>query len=284
MARLPLAWIGVLARVASTLAGMRRRHREAGRIRVEAVHLAWGVDAPQARYLPILERLLDLRMYHMTPARRARAWPGLAEVVAELAMRIGDIRRLQPGRPIVLAPFHYISQYVNIHVCEELRKALSMPSLAVVSGVPSDMWGNDADHVPRLRVLHTAEDDSRRTMGLAVFRAMKQDGLVVIFADIPPFALFGSPRETVAVRMAGRPARVHNGAFRLGKPLDAVMLPFFLRYEGERMRGQVLDSIELARPQAAQAFADTVQQALRCNPAQWLYLDHPSFYGFSPER
>lgn len=280
---LPLGLLGFAARVSWGLAAaLSANVRAEGVARLEAGRFTLGLVQPQARHGRFLEWLVDLRMYCVR--RNGRNWPGMSALTDQLVARVRDIRETSPDCPVILSPFHYVSQYLNIQICDAVREKLGMDSLAVVSAVPSDTLGDDGAMVPGLRVLHTAQDSSRKTMGLAVVRALKQERMAVVFADLPPFALFGFPRETTGVCMFGRPARVHNGVFRLGAPTQAVLLPFFLRYEGDRIGGVVLDPIRLSDSDAPQQLAECIETSLRANYAQWIYAGHPSFYAFAPER
>jgi hypothetical protein len=84
----------------------------------------------------------------------------------------------------------------------------------------------------------------------------------VLFADVPPFALHRFPMETVGVSMFGRNARIHNGVFRLGTQFDALLLPFYLRFERGRFSAEVLDPIPLAAAGAPQQLAECIESAL----------------------
>ncbi|HEY1139608.1 MAG TPA: hypothetical protein VGE88_05320 [Lysobacter sp.] len=223
---------------------------------------------------------MDMRVYLPDPSRRS--WPGQHAVVETLASAVRQA--WASDRPAILAPFHYLSQYANIAVCDALRRELGASTLAVVSGVPENQLGDDADIIPDFRILHTSAEDFRQQMGLSVVKALRRERLLVVFADVPPFALGGQPRETTAVTMGGRPARIFNGVFRLGGPLRARLIPFYLRYTGSDIVGHVLPPIDLDQDDSRQRLADTIEVALRHNHAQWLPAGHPSLYWFSPSR
>ncbi|NLP65613.1 hypothetical protein NH14_031635 [Paraburkholderia sacchari] len=205
----------------------------------------------------------------------------------QLAMRINQIRTKEPGRVVVLSPFHYVSQYANIWVVDEVRRVLGMESMAVVSGVRRDMYGNDAAMIPSIRVLYTYDEngrESRNGLGLRVIRALRRDGVAVVFSDVPPYTLAKFPMETVGVTIGGRPARVHNGVFRIGAPVDALLLPFYLSFEKGRFGVRMFDPIALADANAPQHLANDIEIARRENYPHWLYAGHPSVYHFAAAR
>lgn len=88
--------------------------------------------------------------------------------------------------------------------------------------------------------------------------------------------------ETVGVSMFGRAARIHNGVFRMGASLGAVLLPFYLRFERGRFGGTVLSPIRLADPDAPQRVAREIEDALISNFDRSLVVGHPSLYAFAP--
>jgi hypothetical protein len=204
-----------------------------------------------------------------------------------LVFRINQIRTKEPGRVIVLSPFHYVSQYANIWVVDEVRRVLGMESMAVVSGVQRDMYGNDAAMIPSIRVLYTYDEngrESRNGLGLRVIRALRRDGVAVVFSDVPPYTLAKFPMETVGVTIGDRPARLHNGVFRLGMPVDALLLPFYLNFEKGRFGIRIFDPIALADAAAPQYLANDIEIARRENYPHWLYAGHPSVYHFAAAR
>ncbi|WP_345815966.1 hypothetical protein AAGS40_17085 [Paraburkholderia sp. PREW-6R] len=231
-----------------------------------------------------LEHLLDQRLHFGRQRDRAEALPDLQRAASVLARTINEMRADTPGRPVVVSPFHYVSQYANISVVDELRKQLGLASIGVVSGVPRDIYGSDEALIPNIEILHTYSETNRTGLGLRAARSLRRHGVVVLFADAPPFALSGYPMETVGVSIFGRPARIHNGVFRMGAPLDAVMLPFYLRFENGRFSAVVLDPIELAASNAPQRVAACIEHALMDNYARSLIAGHPSMYAFSPSR
>jgi hypothetical protein len=265
------------------------RTRANGIARYEAGRADVGLtrrDALRTMSAGVLEAWIDARLY----AGRERGrdtWPDLQQAARELAELIRQIKARDPGRLIFLSPFHHLSQYANIYVVDEVRKVLGLDSISVVSGVARDVYGNDTAMIPSVRILHTYDEDSRETrntLGLRVVRALKRDGVAVLFADVPPFTLAKFPMETVGVFMEGREARVHRGVFRLGAPLNAVLLPFYLRFESGRFGVREFDPIPLAQPDAPQRLADDIVTARKENYPHWLYAGHPCAYHFAATR
>ena len=234
----------------------------------------------------VREAWLDERIYAGRALRRD-AWPDLLAAAQQLASRIKRIKASEPSRVVVLSPFHYVSQYANIYVVDEVRRVLGLESMSVVSGVPRDIYGNDAAMIPSLRVLYTYDEngrESRNGLGLRVIRALRRDGVAVVFSDVPPFTLARYPMETVGVTIAGRAARVHNGVFRLGAPVDALLLPFYLSFEKGRFGMRMFEPIALADAAAPQRLANDIETARRENYPHWLYAGHPSVYHFAATR
>jgi lauroyl/myristoyl acyltransferase len=106
----------------------------------------------------------------------------------------------------------------------------------------------------------------------------------VLFADVPPYAFVRFPMETVGVTMFGRAARIHRGVFRLGAPLNASLLPFYLRFERGRFGAQLCEPVSLAAADAPQHVAACIERALADNFARSLIAGHPSIYAFSAAR
>lgn len=234
----------------------------------------------------VREAWLDERIY-AGRALQQDAWPDLRAAAQQLASRIKQIKAKEPGRVVVLSPFHYVSQYANIYVVDEVRRALGLESMAVVSGVPRDIYGNDAAMIPSIRVLNTYDEngrESRNGLGLRVIRALRRDGVAVVFSDVPPFTLAKFPMETVGVKIGGRHARVHNGVFRIGAPMDALLLPFYLSFEKGRFNVRAFEPVALADAAAPQRLADDIETARRENYPHWLYAGHPSVYHFAAAR
>jgi len=176
------------------------------------------------------------------------------------------------------------SLLANIYVVDELRRQIGLESIGVVSGVPRNLYGDDDAMIPAIDVLHTNSGEDRNGLGLRVVRSLRRNGVVVLFADVPPHSFTRYPMETVGVEMFGRPARIHRGVFRLGAPLDAWLLPFYLRFERGRFGAQLCDAIELAAADAPQRVADCIERALTDNFARSLVTGHPSIYAFSASR
>ncbi|CAB3800378.1 hypothetical protein LMG28688_05130 [Paraburkholderia caffeinitolerans] len=263
--------------------------RANGVSRYETGRIDIGLGRPHAlrtMSANVREAWLDERIYAGRALRRD-AWPDLRAVAQQLALRINQIRTKEPGRVVVLSPFHYVSQYANIWVVDEVRRLLGMESMAVVSGVQRDMYGNDAAMIPSIRVLYTYDEngrESRNGLGLRVIRALRRDGVAVVFSDVPPYTLAKFPMETVGVTIGGRPARVHNGVFRIGTPVDALLLPFYLSFEKGRFGVRMFDPIALADTHAPQHLANDIEIARRENYPHWLYAGHPSVYHFAAAR
>lgn len=289
-ARFPFTLLDALARVSWLIrAPINGRMRSTGIARYEAGKAEVGLerrDALSVMSAQLRERWLDERLYAARVLGRD-AWPDLCAAAAQLAAHVRQIKSREPDRVVVLSPFHYVSQYANIYVVDEVRRLLDLDSLSVVSGVPRDVFGNDAEMIPALQVLYTYDEngrESRNSLGLRVIRAMRRDGVVVVFSDVPPFALAKYPMETVGVAMNGRPARLHNGVFRLGTPVNAVVLSFYLRFEHGRFGIRIFAPIALADPSAPQRVADDIAAARRENYPHWLFAGHPSVYHFAATR
>ncbi|MCC8394461.1 hypothetical protein LJ656_17840 [Paraburkholderia sp. MMS20-SJTR3] len=241
-------------------------------------------ETRRARTSRALEHLIDRRIYFGRHVRGVEHWPDLQAVAAKLAQQIARLRQTHPGCPVIVSPFHYVSQYANIYVIDELRAQLALRSLAVVSGMPRNLYGNDQAQIPGVNVLYTFDDDNRGGLGLRVVRSLKRNGALVLFADVPPFTMHRYPMETVGVQMFGRNARIHHGVFRLGAPLNAWLLPFYLTFERGRFDAELFEPLPLAAPDAPQQVADCIATALRANYGRWLAAGHPSLYAFAASR
>jgi hypothetical protein len=265
------------------------RVRAAGIVRYEAGRIDVGLarqHALRTMSASMRESWLDERLYAGRALQRDQ-WPDLREVAQQLSQRIRQIKAVETDRVVVLSPFHYVSQYANIYVVDEVRNALGLTSISVVSGVPRDIYGDDTEMIPSIRLLYTYDEnggDSRNGLGLRLIRSLRRDGVAVVFADVPPFALAKFPMETVGVTMNGRQARVHNGVFRLGALTDALLLPFYLRFEHGRFGLRIFEPIALADAAAPQCLAEQIETARRENYPNWLYAGHPSAYHFAATR
>ncbi|WP_322029331.1 hypothetical protein [Paraburkholderia sp. J76] len=265
------------------------RVRASGVARYEAGRIDVGLSRGNALLTMsanVRESLLDERIY-AGRALQYRFGSDLRDVALQLAGKIREIKASARDRAVVLSPFHYVSQYANIYVVDEVRRELALPSMSVVSGVPRDIYGEDAAMIPSIRVLHTYDEsgsESRGGLGLQVVRALRRDGVVVIFSDVPPFTLMKFPMETVDVTMFGRSARVHNGVFRLGATVNALLLTFYLRFENGRFNIRLFEPIALRDFDAPQRLANDIEAALRENYPHWLYAGHPSAYHFAAAR
>ena len=82
----------------------------------------------------------------------------------------------------------------------------------------------------------------------------------------------------------GRPSRIHDGAFRIGARMDALLLPFYLRFAHGRFDAHLFDVVELKAPDAPQQVADCISSALTDNYAHWLMAGYPPMYAFACVR
>ncbi|WP_233863224.1 hypothetical protein [Paraburkholderia adhaesiva] len=242
-------------------------------------------DALRTMSARVREAWIDERFY-AAHERGRDPCPELRVFAAQIVARIREMRAREPKRPIILSPFHYLSQYANVCIVEHVRRGLGIESISLVSGVPRDVYGDDATMIPSIRVLHTYAEsgEQRNSLGLRVVRALRREGVAVLFADVPPFTLAKFPMETVDVFLRGRHARVHAGVFRLGAPLDAYLLPFYLRLERGRFGMRMFEPIALAELDAPQRLADDIDIACKENYPHWLYAGHPCVYHFAPTR
>ena len=288
MARLPLAAIEPLASTFWSIAALARaRTRWEGMCRLDIGRNVLNLTLPRSNRVAagrVRERLIDQRIYFGRLARGKEAWPDLQAIARALARKIAQLRVTEPERPVIVSPFHYVSQYANIYVIDELRALLELESIAVVSGVPRNLYGDDQALIPGVTVLYTYGEDDRNGLGLRVARALKRSGVAVLFADVPPFTLHRYPMETVSVSMFGRDARIHHGVFRLGAQFDAILLPFYLRFARGRFSAEVFDPLPLAMAGAPQQVARYIEAAVADNYADWLVAGHPSMYSFAPAR
>ncbi|MEX3750996.1 hypothetical protein AB3X84_13405 [Paraburkholderia phenoliruptrix] len=285
---MPLASIEPLAATLWSIAALARaRTRWEGMCRLDIGRNVLNLTLPRSSRVAagrVRERLIDQRIYFGRLARGKEAWPDLQAVACALAGKIAQLRAAEPERPVIVSPFHYVSQYANIYVIDELRALLDLESIAVVSGVPRNLYGDDQALIPGVTVLYTYGEDDRNGLGLRVARALKRSGVAVLFADVPPFTLHRYPMETVSVSMFGRDARIHHGVFRLGAQFDAILLPFYLRFARGRFSAEVFDPLPLAMAGAPQQVARYIEAAVADNYADWLVAGHPSMYSFAPAR
>lgn len=263
------------------------RVRWNGRIRYELGRGLYALD--RAKHLRTKssgtrERLIDLRLHIGRQRDAQETWPDLQRVAAALAHEIEAVRAASAGRPVIVAPFHYVSQYANIYVVDALRAQLGLPRMSVVSGMPRNIYGNDSAAIPNLRILYTYDDGERNGLGLRFIRALRRDGVAVLFADVPPFTLHRYPMETVDVSMLGRPARIHNGVFRLGSAADALLLPFYLTFKNGRFDATIFDPVDLRSDGAPQVVADRIGLALCENYESCIVAGYPAMYGFAPAK
>ncbi|MDR5796375.1 hypothetical protein QCE49_23605 [Caballeronia sp. LZ008] len=261
--------------------------RADGNIRAEIGRNVIGLpekQAGRAKFAAQLETLVDQRIYFGRYIRNGESWTDLDAIAESLADQVKALKRNEPSRPVFISPFHYVSQYANIYVVERIAALLGLTSLSVVSGVPRDQYGDDHSLIPGISVLYTYGDANRVGLGVRLARRLKRDGVAVLFADIPPFSMHSYPMETIGVSLLGRNARVHRGIFRIGGQFNALMLPFYLRFEKGCFSARTFDLVELASPTAPQQLADCIQIALSENYQQWTCAGHPSMYAFAPAR
>jgi hypothetical protein len=260
-----------------------RERRYQNESRVDIIESVLGTRVENRRAIHatgVVEHLLDRKVYFCdAPLTR---WPSLWQGAQAVARQIDALRRADPTRPVILSPFHYVSQYVNMVVCEALRQQLELTSMAVITAIPADMLGIDHIKLPHIRTLSSAEPSA--LAGLRLARELRRNGVAILFADVPPQSLVSMPMETTNVRLFGRAARVHNGVFRLGKPLDALLLPYYIGFSGRDFRVRTFDPIELAHNDAPQRLANAIETAFLENHAQWLPSDRTAFYYFCPEK
>jgi len=262
------------------------RARWKGRLRYE-----WGTDSAALTRADVwrtmaseeIEHLIDRRMHLGRLYGRGNHWPELEAAAQELAAATRRIRSDCAGRPVIISPFHYVSEYANIYVVDALRAKLGLTELAVVSGSPREAYGHREDIlIPGLRILHTYDENNRSGLGLRVMRALRQEGIAVLFSDVPPYMMQRYPMETVEVSLSERPARLHRGVFSIGSHVDAVLLCFHLTFSRGRFGYRLFPPIELARKDAPQHVADYIEEAYQRAYPNWLLADHPSRYGFAP--
>jgi hypothetical protein len=281
-----------LERVALLSWGMRSlvssKARWQGRLRYE-----WGSDsyslsrreAWRTMACEDVERLLDRRMHLGRLYGLGNRWPALECTARELAEIITRIQRELSGRPVIVSPFHYVSEYANIYVVDALRAALNLHELAVVSGSPREAYGNQEDVlIPGLRILHTLDENHRSALGLRLMRALKRDKVAVLFSDVPPHMMQRYPMETIEVSMLGRPARLHRGVFNIGGHADAVLLCFHLTFRHGSFGHRIFAPVDLRQANAPQQVANFIEQAYHDAYPNWILADHPSRYGFAPTK
>lgn len=288
IARIPPSFIEPLASVSWCVRSLWNVHvRWSGIERLEVgrdVLKLPGLDARRTLTGKVLEHLVDQRLHFGRQRRFHEPWPDLQQVARTLAQTITRLKQEAPGRPIIVSPFHFVSQYANIYVVDDLRAQLGLARLGVVSGMPRDLYGSDHAMIPSIDVLYTYGQANRNGLGLMVARSLRRNGVVVLFSDVPPFTLSAYPMETVGVSIFGRPSRIHNGVFRMGAPTGALLLPFYLRFEGGRFTSHHFEPIELVQPDAPQRVANCIETALKDNYAHSLIAGHPSMYAFSPAK
>jgi hypothetical protein len=286
--RIPRGRLETVARISSTVCSLLKTDtRASSKIRAEIGREVLGLSKSQAdrsRVGAALEKLIDQRIHFGRQLRRKEEWPDMEAIAIELSRQIEAIRRAAPEQPIFLSPFHYVSQYANICIAERVGQLLGLESVAVVSGVVQNQYGDDHVLIPGIRLLHTFGDEHRNGLGVRVARSLKRDGVAVLFADVPPFTMHRYPMQTARVKMFGKDARVHNGIFRMGETFNALMLPFYLRFERGRLTVHVFEPIKLSASEAPQMLADYIQTALLANYEQWLPAGHPAMYAFAPAR
>ncbi|MDR5817727.1 hypothetical protein QCE62_29380 [Caballeronia sp. LZ033] len=284
--RIPAAWLEPVAKTAWTLHSLFNSEVHAsGRIRAEIGRDVLGLPESQAQRAVSgakLENFVDQRLHFGRQLKRQEVWPDLDAIACELAQRVETLRREAPEKPVFLSPFHYVSQYANIAVVERVGQLLGLESMAVVSGVIQNQYGDDHALIPGIKVLYTYGDAHRNNLGVRVARSLKRDGVAVLFADVPPFTMHRYPMQTARVTMFGKDARVHNGIFRLGETFGARMVPFYLRFARGRFSLRAFEPLDLTVSTAPQTLADYIETALLENYEQWLPAGYPAMYAFAP--
>jgi len=263
------------------------KHRWSGIERLEVgreVLKLSGLNVRRTLSGKVLEHLVDQRLHFGRQRYLKEVWPDLRRVACTLAQTITKLKHEMPGRPVIVSPFHFVSQYANIYVVDDLRVQLGLETLGVVSGMPRDIYGTDNAMVPHLDVLYTYSQANRGNLGLQMARSLRRHGVVVLFADVAPCLFAAYPMETVGVSMFGRAARIHNGVFRLGAHQNALLLPFYLRFEGGRFSSHLFAPIDLTQTDAPQQVANCIEVALNNNYEHALIAGHPSMYAFSPVK
>lgn len=284
--RIPAPWLEPVAKAAWTLHSLFNCDVLAsGRIRAEIGRDLLGLPKSQANRASVgaqLESFVDQRLHFGRQLRKLELWPDLDAIARELAQRVETLKREAPDRPVFLSPFHYVSQYANIVLVERVGQLLGLESMAVVSGVLQNQYGDDHALIPGIKVLYTYGDEHRNNLGVRVARSLKRDGVAVLFADVPPFTMHRYPMQTAGVTMFGKHARIHNGIFRLGETFKAHMLPFYLRFGQGKFSLRSFPPLDLSVATAPQMLADYIETALLENYEQWLPAGHPAMYAFAP--
>ncbi|RKT99943.1 hypothetical protein C7H84_28695 [Burkholderia sp. Nafp2/4-1b] len=231
------------------------------------------------------ERLMDRRLHVERIAGRDAEWPGLEAAAQALARAIARLRDESGGRPVIVSPFHYVSQFANVVVMDALCDALQLSEIAVVSGIARETYGGfESTLIPKLRVLHTYDEGNRNALGLRVLHALRRDGVAAVFADAPPYLMQRFPMATIEVTMFGRPARIHRGVFTIGAHAGAVLLPFHLTLTAGRFDHRIFTPIDLMQADAPQRVADCIERACIDAYPNWTLAGHPSQYAFAPLR
>ena len=231
-----------------------------------------------------IEKLIDQRIYFGRDIRKREAFSDLEEIAQTLASAVRKLKQEAPERPVFISPFHYVSQYADIYIVERVAALLGLKSMSVVSGVPRNQYGDDHALIPGINVLYTYGDTNRNGLGVRLARALKRDGVAVLFSDVPPFTMHRYPMETVEVTMFGKSARIHNGVFRMGETFGAVLLPFYLRFARGRFEARLFGNLPLDAADSPQRLAGYIETALLENYEQWLPAWHPAMYAFAPTR
>lgn len=287
--RMPAGWLEPLAVTLWTCRSLFNSGvRWDGRLRYE-----WGRDSECLTQGNVwrtmasgeLETLIDRRMHLGRLSGLGGYCPELEATAQELADTVAAIRHDNPKRPIIISPFHYVSEYANIYVVDALRAKLNMAELAVVSGSPRQAYGNREDIlIPGLRLLHTYDEEKRSALGLRLMRALRQEKIAVLFSDVPPYMMQRFPMETVEVSIQGRPARLHRGVFTIGSHADALLVNFYLTFSKGHFGHRIFPPVELAWENAPQQVANHIELAYHAAYPNWILADHPSRYGFSPTK
>lgn len=233
----------------------------------------------------VLEGLIDRRIHvGQQQSNGVEHVPDLVAVGRRIAGVVTSLWQDQPRRLVILSPFHYVSQYANVLVVHEVQRALGLANVAIVSGVPRDQYGSDERVTPGLEILHTEGEGTRNSLGLRLARALVRDRVAVLFADAAPYSMQKYPMDTVAVSILGRPSRIHDGVFRLGKRLPITLLPYCLTFSRGLFGVDIFEPVPLEDESAPARVADCIGCALTRHYENNLFAGYPTLYGFATVR
>ncbi|ULU25078.1 hypothetical protein DYST_02001 [Dyella terrae] len=233
----------------------------------------------------VLENLIDRRIHlGQQKSQGVEHLPDIVAVGDRIAGVVAQLWMEQSGRLVILSPFHYVSQYANVLAVHEVQRALGVVNVAIVSGVPHDQFGSDEKLTPGLEILHTQGDGVRNSLGIRFARSLVRDKMAVLFADAAPYSMHRYPMDTVGVSIFGRPSRIHDGVFRLGKRMQVTLLPYYLTFTRGRFDVVMFEPVPLDVDDAAQRVADCIGSALSHSYEGSLFAGYPTLYGFAATR